>query len=100
MSLIKRFLSGGLRVGKAARLAQALPLTLDPSKPVSMALNRDHRIQISGTDRDSGRPFTLILPESCWPAMARAMGAHLSFRDLQRQREAEHCMKGQWRETT
>jgi hypothetical protein len=79
--------------GRTAHYAARLTLMLDPTKPVAVAGNRDGKLQISGTDKESGRPFILILPAVTWPAVARAMGGHLAFLELQQRREAENCNK-------
>jgi len=85
------------RTKRAALSRQTL--VLDASKPVAVAGNHDGKLQISGTDKNSGRPFILVLPADRWPAVARAMGGHLAFLELQQRRENEHAIKGSGLET-
>lgn len=71
----------------------------DPGKPVACAVNERGHMQVSVADHDTGRRIILDLPPQAWRSLARAMGQHLAFRELQQRRAQEHSQKVTSRET-
>jgi hypothetical protein len=89
MKAIRRFMARFRDPNKARRIM----LTLDPSAFTTVSGHSDGRLQISGTDYDSGRPFTLTIPSAKWPSITRAMAARLAFRVKEERRERERANK-------
>ncbi len=83
-----------LSAGRRRRPASRMTLHVDPGKAVTQSVDQDDSSwRMSFRDHDTGRPVTVVVPRGLWPSLAKVMGQHLAFRELQQRRHSEEVGK-------
>jgi hypothetical protein len=78
---------------RTTRRPRRQTIYIDPARPVSVSVGADGKLCLAASDHDTGRNVSIIVPASVWPAVARAIGGHLAFREIRQRRDHELSQK-------